>query len=144
MNEVVMKHRSHGILKGILVACIAMLLAMPGLTGTVDAQVRSDVRALLDEGINLFQQGKLDEARQSFERALLLDITSEEALDWVDKVGYGELISVIRAGDDTLSGQMGTLLRLTSLETKRRSMDEDAINSVLDTYFSDEDVSKIA
>ena len=140
MNEVVMKHRSHGILKGILVACIAMLLAMPGLTGTVDAQVRSDVRALLDEGINLFQQGKLDEARQSFERALLLDITSEEALDWVDKVGYGELISVIRAGDDTLSGQMGTLLRLTSLETKRRSMDEDAINSVLDTYFSDEDL----
>ena len=135
-----MKHRSHGILKGILVACIAMLLAMPGLTGTVDAQVRSDVRALLDEGINLFQQGKLDEARQSFERALLLDITSEEALDWVDKVGYGELISVIRAGDDTLSGQMGTLLRLTSLETKRRSMDEDAINSVLDTYFSDEDL----
>ena len=86
MNEVVMKHRSHGILKGILVACIAMLLAMPGLTGTVDAQVRSDVRALLDEGINLFQQGKLDEARQSFERALLLDITSEEALDWVDKL----------------------------------------------------------
>ncbi|OUU22768.1 MAG: hypothetical protein CBC13_07020, partial [Planctomycetia bacterium TMED53] len=140
MNEVVMKHRSCGILRGILMACIALLIVMPGLTGSVDAQVRPDVRALLDEGINLFQQGKLDEARQNFERALLLDITSEEALDWVDKVGYGELIRVIRAGDETLSGQMGTLLRLTSLETKRRSMDEDAINSVLETYFSDEDL----
>ncbi len=135
-----MKHRSCMILKGILVACIALLIGVPGLTGKVDAQVRPDVRVLLDEGVNLFQQGKLDEARQSFERALLLDITSEEALDWVDRVGYGELIRVIRAGDETLSGQMGTLLRLTSLETKRRSMDEDAINTVLDTYFSDEDL----
>ena len=86
MNEVVMKHRSCGILRGILMACIALLIVMPGLTGSVDAQVRPDVRALLDEGINLFQQGKLDEARQNFERALLLDFTSEEALDWVDKV----------------------------------------------------------
>ncbi|NCF55013.1 MAG: hypothetical protein GWP41_01950 [Planctomycetia bacterium] len=141
MNEVVMKHRNRWGLNWILVVTfVAVLGFVPSFTETVEAQVRPDVRILLDEGINLFQQGKLGEARQSFERALLLDITSEEALNWVDKVGYGELIRVIRTGDDTLSGQMGTLLRLTSLETKRRSMDESAINDVLDTYFGDEDL----
>ncbi|MEE2890212.1 MAG: HEAT repeat domain-containing protein [Planctomycetota bacterium] len=141
MNEVVSERRME-IRQALQVALaiVATLIITVTSTGPLSAQVRPDVQQLLDEGINLFQQGKLSEAQQQFERALLLDVTSEEALDWVDQVGYGQLIQVIRSGDDTLGGQMATLLRLTSLETKRRSMDAAAITEVLDSYFGQEDL----
>ncbi|MGE4633521.1 MAG: HEAT repeat domain-containing protein [Planctomycetota bacterium] len=141
MNEVVSERRME-IRQALQVALaiVATLIITVTSTGLLSAQVRPDVQKLLDEGINLFQQGKLSEAQQQFERALLLDITSEEALDWVDQVGYGQLIQVIWSGDDTLGGQMATLLRLTSLETKRRSMDAAAITEVLDSYFGQEDL----
>jgi len=141
MNEVVMERRIE--IRRVLqmaIAIVATLIIAMTSADSISAQVRPDVQKLLDEGINLFQQGKLSEAQQQFERALLLDVTSEEALNWVDQVGYSQLIRVIRSGDDTLGAQMGTLLRLTSLETKRRSMDADAIAATLDSYFSEEDL----
>ena len=141
MNEVVTERRTE--IRRVLqmaIAIVATLIITMTSAGPLSAQVRPDVQKLLDEGINLFQQGKLSEAQQQFERALLLDVTSEEALNWVDQVGYGQLVRVIRSGDDTLGAQMGTLLRLTSLETKRRSMDSAAITDVLDRYFTEEDL----
>ncbi|MDE0960095.1 MAG: HEAT repeat domain-containing protein [Planctomycetota bacterium] len=141
MKEVVMERmtdRRRGL--QVVIAIVATVILTVVSSGSLSAQVRPDVQKLLDEGINLFQQGKLSEAQQSFERALLLDVTSEEALEWVDQVGYSQLIQVIRAGDDTLGAQMGSLLRLTSLETKRRSMDSATIDSVLESYFSDGDL----
>ena len=116
MNEVVTERRTE--IRRVLqmaIAIVATLIITMTSAGPLSAQVRPDVQKLLDEGINLFQQGKLSEAQQQFERALLLDVTSEEALNWVDQVGYGQLVRVIRSGDDTLGAQMGTLLRLTSL-----------------------------
>ena len=141
MKEVVMERRTHR-RRGlqVVIAIVATVILTVVSSGSLSAQVRPDVQKLLDEGINLFQQGKLSEAQQSFERALLLDVTSQEALEWVDQVGYSQLIQVIRAGDDTLGAQMGSLLRLTSLETKRRSMDSAAITSTLDSYFSGGDL----
>jgi CheY-like chemotaxis protein len=141
MKEVVMECRTENrrFLHMILAMVATVILTVSGSV-SLSAQVRPDVQKLLDEGINLFQQGKLSDAQQRFERALLLDVTSEEALAWVDQVGYSQLIKVIRSGDDTLGAQMGSLLRLTSLETKRRSMDASAISAALSTYFSDEDL----
>jgi HEAT repeat protein len=141
MNEVVTERRIgiRRVLQMAIVIFATLIITMTSIE-SLSAQVRPDVQKLLDEGINLFQQGKLSEAQQKFERALLLDITSEEALDWVDQVGYGQLIRVIRSGNDTLGAQMGALLRLTSLETKRRSMDAATITDTLDSYFSEEDL----
>ncbi len=143
MNEVVVERRSDNrrVLQ-VLFVIIATLFFTVTSSGSLSAQIRPDVQKLLDDGVNLYQQGKLVEARNSFERALLLDITSEEALEWVDAVGYSQLIQVIRSGDDSLGAQMGALLRLTSLETKRRSMDSDAIAAALDAYFSGDDLLK--
>ncbi|MGE4619585.1 MAG: HEAT repeat domain-containing protein, partial [Planctomycetota bacterium] len=141
MNEVVTERRIE-IRRALqmAIAIVATLIITMTSVDSLSAQVRPDVQKLLDEGISLFQQGKLSDAQQRFERALLLDVTSEEALGWVDQVGYSQLIQVIRSGDDTLGAQMGTLLRLTSLETKRRSMDAAAITDTLDSYFGEEDL----
>ena len=91
MNEVVTERRMkiRRVLQLAILVFATLIITMTSIE-SLSAQVRPDVQKLLDEGINLFQQGKLSDAQQKFERALLLDITSEEALDWVDQVGYGQ------------------------------------------------------
>lgn len=117
-----------------LVMCIALAASaeLPAQSGSI----RPDVEQLLDEGLSLFDQGKLAEAQAKFEKALMLDITSEEALAWVEKVGLHQLIQIIDAQNPALQGQMTTLLDLTSVEARRRENDSAKIDAELASIFS--------
>lgn len=118
----------------------ALLLSMVFSSGA-EAQMRSDVRALLDDGYDLFEQGKSSEAEQKFEKALLLDPTADEALDWVEKVQYQKLLAALRKAEGTnVAKQLSTLLKITAVETRRRARDESKISAALDTYFGSDDI----
>ncbi|MFQ5655211.1 MAG: HEAT repeat domain-containing protein, partial [Planctomycetota bacterium] len=126
---------------GPFIAALVLGLALV-FTADLGAQIRPDLERLLDEGLSLAQQDRLDEASKVFEKALLLDPTSEEALEWVERVGLHHLFKVIRSGSDSLASQMGTLIRLTTIETKRRSSEPERIAEVLQEYFMTDDVMK--
>lgn len=123
------------------VASLLALVLLLSSTG-LDAQIRSDVKQLLDDGISLFQQDKLAEARMKFEKVLLLDITSTEALDWIEEVGLREVIRIARSENDDLAAQASAIIRLSSVETRRRERDESLITEVLNQYFSGDDIMK--
>lgn len=125
---------------------VGVLLVLALLTGgplglpTADAQLRADVEALLDEGVSLYEQRKLDEAEKKFEQALLLDISAEEALEWIERIGLEKLIEVQRRGGENLQGLAATLIRISAVETRRRERDADAIEAVLAGYFGSTDI----
>ncbi len=121
-------------MRGSLLAAFALSLVL-GAGLDLSAQIRPDVEKLLDEGLSLFRQNQLDSAQQKFEKALMLDVTSEEAFEWVEKVGYGQLIAALSAETGSLEGQMQTLLDLTSVETRRRESDSGQIDAALAAYF---------
>lgn len=120
--------------RGLLAALVLGLVL--GLGADLSAQVRPDVQQLLGEGLTLYKEGKLDSAQQKFEKALMLDITSEEALAWVEEVGYHQLVNIIRDGNPALESQVSTLLELTALEARRRESDPAEVSAALDGIFS--------
>ncbi|MCI0652411.1 MAG: HEAT repeat domain-containing protein [Planctomycetes bacterium] len=130
-----------------LVPILALVLA--GGAGGANAQdgasaeVRSDVTQLLDQGMDAFQRGDLDAAKQKFEQALLLKPTSLEAEKWVDKATVAQVMKAIRlAGpkNQSISTQLQALLKLSSLETRVRSRDAEQIAAGLKEYFTTEDL----
>jgi len=125
--------RMRGLLAALVVAIA--LSAAAELTAQSGA-IRPDVEKLLDEGLSLFQQDKLGEAQAKFEKALMLDVTSEEALAWVEKVGYHQLVKIVEAQNAPLESQMATLLQLTALEARRRENDPAMIEAALSEIFS--------
>ena len=65
---------------GLLVSSMAMALMLFVLAGAdFLAQERPDVENLLSEGLSLLKQGDLPGAREKFEKALLLNPSSEQA-----------------------------------------------------------------
>ncbi|MEM7165710.1 MAG: HEAT repeat domain-containing protein [Planctomycetota bacterium] len=132
---------SMGLRTGASILALALLLTV--FSGGVEAQMRSDVRALLDQGLDLLQQGKAEEAQGKFEQALLLDPTADEALDFVDRAGVEQILQQLRrnhSGD--VAKQLNKLLQITALETRRRARDDAAINTALDTYFGSTDIQE--
>ena len=132
-----MKRIAGSRLRGGLAALALSLVLGTGLD--LSAQIRPDVERLLNEGLSQYQRGQLDQAQQNFEKALMLDITSEEALEWVEKVGYGQLVAALRGGNGSIKGQVSTLLELTSVEFRQRERSEEQIEAALSSYFASGD-----
>ncbi|MGE3166211.1 MAG: HEAT repeat domain-containing protein [Planctomycetota bacterium] len=124
---------------------VKVLLVLAFLSGGVtslplaDAQLRGDVAALLDEGLSLYEQRRLDEAEKKMEQALLLDIGAEEAYTWLERIGLEKALEMARKGGQTIEGQISTLIRLSAVETRRRERDADAVREVLASYFGSTD-----
>ncbi len=123
--------------RGFLAALALSLVLGAGLD--LSAQIRPDVEQLLNEGLSLLRQDQLDAAQQKFEKALMLDVTSEEALAWIEKVGYQQLLASLRGDNGTLEGQLKTLMELSSTEVRRRESDPSRIDAALSAYFSSGD-----
>lgn len=125
---------SAGTTTGALLALVLTLF----VSTSVQAQ-RAEVTEALNQGISLFEQGKLDEAAQKFEAAWLLDPTADEALQWLDEVGMAKLVKAAASEHDQLSKQVARVLELTATETRRRERDQARIDEALSNYFGSDD-----
>lgn len=121
---------------------LAVALGM-GFLGApeANAQGRSEVQQLLKEGHKRFQMGEYTEARRKFEEALALDVSSEEALSFIEAVGYAEIVRMVAAEKAGLAEQVGAIERILNQETRRRAKDEADIAAKLETYFSAQDMT---
>lgn len=124
--------------KAAVIATLVLAFSL-GIGFAIDAQERGDVQALLDEGLSLYKQGDYDGAREKFEKAILLDPSSEAALEWVEKNGLHQVIKII-SEDRGAGAAMSYIMKLTQTEYKKRETDKAAIDALLDTYFSSDDV----
>ncbi|MGA1202455.1 MAG: HEAT repeat domain-containing protein [Planctomycetota bacterium] len=120
-------------MRGLLAALVLSVVLGAGVD--LSAQIRPDVERLLDEGYSLFSKNDLNGAQQKFEKALMLDVTSSEAFEWVEKVGYAQLIAALDAGNASLASQVSTLMNLTSTVVKERLRDPARIDAALAAYF---------
>ncbi len=122
--------------RGTLAALALSLVLAAGIhLSAQSGAMRPDVEKLLDEGLSLFKQDNLEGAQQKFEKALMLDVTSEEALAWVEKVGYHQLLAAIGSDNASIESQMNTLLELTTREVRQRERDPQMIEAALTAMF---------
>lgn len=119
---------------------VALGLGLLGVT-EVHAQGRAEVQQLLLEGHKNFEMGEYTEARRKFESALALDVTATEALEFIDQIGYAEIVRMVKSQKAGLAAQVGAIERIVSQETRRRAKDEADIAAKLDTYFNSDDMT---
>ncbi len=119
---------------------IATLMVTVLAATSVDAQSRGEVQSLLEEGHSLFAKNDLDGAKSKFEQALAMDITADEALQFLEKYGYHKIVAMSR--DEDLGKAMARVAELVHTETRRRERDADAITQQLDAYFSTDDMEE--
>ena len=118
------------------VALLALALGFTVLAPQPAMAQRAEVADLVAEGYDLWRRDKPAEARKKFEEALLLEPSSQEAFDAVQRVGFDELIAMQR--EKSLVAAASAFIRLASTEVRHRERDEDAIASALSSYFDDD------
>ena len=117
-----------------------LLLAFALFAAPIYGAQDGGAKQLIQEGLSLYKQGKLDEAFAKLQMAMRENPSSEDALQAIEEVGFALLIQMVSEKHDKLPQAARELMQLTATEVRKRQSDAADIAAALEGYFGSDNI----
>lgn len=109
---------------------LRLALALPAIASPAVAAFAGDIQDDFQQGVQLFRQGRLDEARIAFQRVLAADPSNEEAYDLWKATDERVILDLLAEGGE-FQQIMNRVMERATLGLKERTNDADAVREIV-------------